>query len=343
MGEQEKKKYIVGGVGSDVEFLDPYLDADVCIWEANAIVGIETNKVREFSCSYRYVPVMTTGTYNGVHYDGIMTQIQGNHLALVESGRAGNDVLAADNNLESMKMKTKLGKALQTAITVAFPKVTVANDSELGKLFSGATRKTFGVTERKKAVELIIAMDAEIDGKQAGAVMLADVDDPKPTKKDNEEEESAKDAEEHPKGCMCADCKTARDSDEDEDDEEKRKKAKDKRAKDKAKDSATKDDVKAANDALETKLRKEFADIEEAKRDVRGTVGDVLAVDSAEAVYDFALKTLAVDATDVTGLPAKKALYKLATAKKPSASATFAMDSAKSVERFPGLARIRQS
>ena len=113
MDEKEKKKFIVGAVGSDVEFLDPYLDADTSYWDADAIAGIETDVQREHSCCYRYVPIMTTGIYNGQKYDGIMTQIEANHLALVESGRAGNDVLAADKQMENPPMaRTKLGNSL---------------------------------------------------------------------------------------------------------------------------------------------------------------------------------------------------------------------------------------
>jgi uncharacterized protein len=34
---------------------------------------------------------MKVGTYEGRRYDGIMTAIEGNHVALVEDGRAGRD------------------------------------------------------------------------------------------------------------------------------------------------------------------------------------------------------------------------------------------------------------
>ena len=82
---------VVGAIGSEVVFAPPYLDADLCVWDATAIAGIETDKVRELSCAYRYVPVMEPGEFEGQPYDGRMTEIQGNHLALVEVGRAGSD------------------------------------------------------------------------------------------------------------------------------------------------------------------------------------------------------------------------------------------------------------
>lgn len=91
---------VVGAIGSAITFDAPYLDADLCIWDAPAIAGIETDKVRELSCAYRYVPDMTPGEFEGQAYDGRMTEIQGNHLALVEVGRAGSDVVVADSASE---------------------------------------------------------------------------------------------------------------------------------------------------------------------------------------------------------------------------------------------------
>lgn len=87
---------VVGAIGSDVAFAAPYLDADLCVWDSAAIAGIDTRDVVELSIAYRYVPVMEPGEFEGEAYDGRMTQIRGNHLALVEVGRAGPDVVVAD-------------------------------------------------------------------------------------------------------------------------------------------------------------------------------------------------------------------------------------------------------
>lgn len=86
--DSPQPELVVGSIGSNVVFEAPYLDGDICVWDAEAIAGIETDKVRELSCAYRYVPVMEAGEYEGQPYDGRMTEIQGNHLALVEVGRA---------------------------------------------------------------------------------------------------------------------------------------------------------------------------------------------------------------------------------------------------------------
>ena len=67
------------------------------VWDDPAIAGIRTNEQRELSSAYRYVADMTPGIYEGVPYDGRMTEIVGNHVALVPVGRAGADVLVSDS------------------------------------------------------------------------------------------------------------------------------------------------------------------------------------------------------------------------------------------------------
>ncbi len=96
--DEDLKKLVVGSIGSDVSFKFPYLNADLCIWDKTAIAGIETDQIKELSCAYRYVPVMEPGEFEGQSYDGRMTELQGNHLALVSCGRAGSDVVVADSS-----------------------------------------------------------------------------------------------------------------------------------------------------------------------------------------------------------------------------------------------------
>ena len=52
--DDPKQDSIAGTIGSDVEFVAPYLMADMAIWDAEAIAGVETDTVRELSASYRY-------------------------------------------------------------------------------------------------------------------------------------------------------------------------------------------------------------------------------------------------------------------------------------------------
>jgi hypothetical protein len=89
----------VGSVGSDVRFVNPYLQASLVFWSRDAIDGIQSGRKKELSAAYRYDAVMVPGIFNGVRYDGSMTNIRGNHLATVETGRAGSDVVVGDTAL----------------------------------------------------------------------------------------------------------------------------------------------------------------------------------------------------------------------------------------------------
>lgn len=321
---------VVGAIGSEVVFAPPYLDADLCVWDATAIAGIETDKVRELSCAYRYVPVMEPGEFEGQPYDGRMTEIQGNHLALVEVGRAGSDVVVADRNPftprnPAMKM-TKLGKALFAALCAASP--VLAADSALPALVGPATRKNFKKEEVKAK---LLALDASIDSNQLDAVLDAILDveqDPKPV------ETPAAAADESPAdklrallagkvddATLEAACGLLATPAADE----------------KPEPGMKKEEVDAAMDGL----RKELREAEEARRDVRAIVGDVMGMDSAAAVYGFALDHMKVDRAGVEGAPALRALFKVAAANKAStAPVHVAQDSAGLAAKFPGAARF---
>jgi hypothetical protein len=86
----------VGSTGTDAAFNAPYLDNSLVFWDAAAIAGVESGELRELSSAYHYVADMTPGEFNGTRYDGVMRNIRGNHVAQVESGRAGSDVIVMD-------------------------------------------------------------------------------------------------------------------------------------------------------------------------------------------------------------------------------------------------------
>ena len=320
---------VVGAIGSEITFTPPYLDADLCVWDATAIAGIETDKVRELSCAYRYVPVMEPGEFEGQPYDGRMTEIQGNHLALVEVGRAGSDVVVADRNpftfKESAMKMSKLGKALFAALCAASP--VLAADSALLALVGTANRKTFKKDDVKAK---LLALDASIDSNQLDAVLDAILDveqDPKPV------ETPAAAADESPAdklrallagkvddATLEAACGLLATPAADE----------------KPEPGMKKEEVDAAMDGL----RKELREAEEARRDVRAIVGDVMGMDSAAAVYGFALDHMKVDRAGVEGAPALRALFKVAASHKVASPVHVAQDSAGLAAKFPGAARF---
>lgn len=101
---------IVGTTGSETAFDAPYLRNSLFVWTQDGIDLIESGDQQELSCGYHYRPDMTPGTYQGEHYDGVMRDIVGNHVALVKDGRAGPDVLVGDG-VEAV-LWARLGSAL---------------------------------------------------------------------------------------------------------------------------------------------------------------------------------------------------------------------------------------
>jgi hypothetical protein len=87
---------VVGALGTNAAFQNPYLDNSLTVWDGEAIAGVESGQMRQLSCGYHYDADMTPGDFNGTPYDGVMRNIRGNHVSLVESGRAGNDVMVMD-------------------------------------------------------------------------------------------------------------------------------------------------------------------------------------------------------------------------------------------------------
>ncbi len=108
--DEPEKLTRVGAVGTGAVWNPPYVDASLTVWDRAAIEAIEDGSFRELSCAYRYDPDFTSGTHEGVAYDFIMRNIRGNHVALVEEGRAGPDVVVADSQPTSTKKGTLMGK-----------------------------------------------------------------------------------------------------------------------------------------------------------------------------------------------------------------------------------------
>jgi hypothetical protein len=116
---EPQKEIIIGSTGTDGMFVYPYLKNSMVIWDGDAIDNVESEKQKEISCAYYFDPDMTPGDFKGEHYDGIMRNIRGNHVAVVPEGRAGSDVVVADS-----KLKTE-----ETAMPK--PNKPIAQDEEL--------------------------------------------------------------------------------------------------------------------------------------------------------------------------------------------------------------------
>lgn len=309
--DDPQKEIVVGSTGSDVTFEAPYLKCSLSVWDNKAIAGIESEQQMELSSSYHYDADMTSGEYEGRRYDGVMTNIVGNHVALVDVGRAGRDVVVSDQDPFHERIVMKLKKGADKRVRAVL-RSALAQDAEL------------------KPDELL-----EIIGSLTEEVQAEDEDDEKITPEAVEPDEEV----------GTDDDKPAEDEDEDKDasaEDEAEEDAPDapengvpKPAQDRALVSRVAMDnaIKAAVSAE----RKRAQALSQAQREVAHLVGDV-AMDSAEDVYRFSLEQSGVS---VEGVHPSAYRAMVGMLNKPQA---VAMDSgAKVSEQFPGLNRIRKA
>lgn len=94
---KEIKRKIIGAI-SNVRWQAPYLVADLTVWDGEGIEAIESERLCELSPGYHYKPEMNSGVApDGERFDGRMLAPHANHLAIVDTGRTGPDVLVNDS------------------------------------------------------------------------------------------------------------------------------------------------------------------------------------------------------------------------------------------------------
>lgn len=99
--DEPRKEYIGGSVfNARYDAAAGQLRADLLVMDKQAIDYIESGELADLSSSYRYTADMTAGEVNGRKFDGSMRNIEGNHVALVEDGRA-TGAHVADSALSS--------------------------------------------------------------------------------------------------------------------------------------------------------------------------------------------------------------------------------------------------
>lgn len=82
------RAYAVGTVGEKVRRDGDHVVATMWVNDAATIEKMERGKV-ELSCGYECDLVAQPGEFKGQRYDAVQTNIRGNHVAIVDVGRAG--------------------------------------------------------------------------------------------------------------------------------------------------------------------------------------------------------------------------------------------------------------
>ena len=96
--QPEKRDIKIGAVSGEVRLEEPYLIADIKIYDKDAIEEITNKGIVDLSPGYRAYYKQESGEYNGEKYEFKQEDIKYNHLAIVENGRSGKDVKINDEN-----------------------------------------------------------------------------------------------------------------------------------------------------------------------------------------------------------------------------------------------------
>lgn len=345
--EQPRKEYQAGAVHS-ITFDGKHLRGDLLVSDAYAIGLIESDELSDLSCGYRYDPVMQPGEAGGTKYDGVMRNIQGNHVALVDDGRATGAHVAdsamrenpqtpdpsmqPESNMpfpEENKDQSPEGAAPGAPAAGGMPEAEVNEEHNMASV--GAALKQIAsllenIHARLPAAPAAQAAPGAMDegGEPTGEV---------PATTEGEAESSltmqpAVGAQDDLDGPPLTD-------------EQEGTPARGEKTPIAAMDSKT---VKSLVQTAVENERKRAANVEQAKRDVRGVLGDVIGMDSAGDIYREALVQAGMDVSSLAKGQEKMAwqAYASATAQAAGArprtgSATHAMDGASKAAETPSF------
>lgn len=260
--DEPQKEVIAGTTGSDTVFEDGYLKCSLAVWDAEAIAGIESGEQVELSSAYRYTADMTAGEFEGRHYDGVMRDIVGNHVALVDVGRAGRDVVVSDadpfHERKTMKLKAGAKARIQAAVQPLLAQDAELSPDELLQVIGSLNNEVQTAQDDGKELppENVENVGTDEDGQDDGENNSAPAEDEAPEAPEGGAPKPAQDA------------------------------------------AISKMAMDAAIQKAVAAERKRAQALAAAQREVAHIVGDV-AMDNAADVYKFALEQSGIDVTGV--------------------------------------------
>ncbi len=101
--EPEKRDLKVGAISGEVKLEEPYLVADIKIYDKDAIEAITGRNIVELSPGYTAKYIAENDEYAGEQYNFKQEDIKYNHLAVVENGRSGKEVRINDEMPQGSK------------------------------------------------------------------------------------------------------------------------------------------------------------------------------------------------------------------------------------------------
>lgn len=281
----------VQGIIYNPVFEDDVLYADIAVYSEELKDKISGGK-KELSLGYfcQYRPEV--GIYKGQRYDFIQTNMEGNHIALVDAGRCGSDVKVFDSKctMDSLDIKSefeaKESDNLKKNQEIDNIETTEAKDEnmkyisvdEVKALLKTAMSWGDGVVDPKEKLVAELIDEKAVDG----FVKTETTDEAEKEEKAEDEEEKKSEDEEEKSEDKCG-------KDEEESKEEK------------AEDSDEIADIKAMIAEIKAMLAPKATDADEDKDDDKEKAEDE---EESESVKDEEEKK-AEDANDVVAVFAK--------------------------------------
>lgn len=115
VGKEGKTQTADGAIFGEVRADEPYLKADLIIYNNDLIAKIEAGEVVELSPAYEANIEAIEGSYNGDGYSYLQKLKEVNHLAVVETGRSGSDLKIQDKK-GTLTMKETKGSFIDKLI-----------------------------------------------------------------------------------------------------------------------------------------------------------------------------------------------------------------------------------
>lgn len=133
-GVPAERKGVAGVIGEEVYYDAPYMRATLKIFSEALKNAIESGK-QELSLGYGCRYIKESGEFEGQPYEFIQVDMRGNHLALVDQGRAGSDVRVLDHF--SFTCDSKLEAVMADENKPAeTPAATPASDTDLASFLA---------------------------------------------------------------------------------------------------------------------------------------------------------------------------------------------------------------
>jgi hypothetical protein len=194
------REVVVGSV-SNPDWKDPALKAELSVWDGEAIALIESEEQNSLSAGYAYVPIMTPGVApDGTRFDGRMTKIEFNHVALVVEPRVPGAIVgdsAIPTFTETFQMskllsrkaamshgalmfylQPKLAKDAKIDLTPILKDVNTKNFKDRkAAIVKGVTDLTKGKLAKDASIEDVNALLDKLDGFEPAEAVDEEMDD----------------------------------------------------------------------------------------------------------------------------------------------------------------------